>query len=80
MRRRIPSDPGDPILKNTLRGNILLAPTGALVFILVYHIPAGQPSLSDFSDFKYLKDPTCATYISDKHWIQGYQLWHSRVS
>ena len=60
---------------------ILLAPSGALVFIMGYNIPAGRPICQNFRTLqilKCLKDPMCIYYISEKHGIQGYQIWHSR--
>ena len=66
----------------------LSAPSGALVFIMVYYIPssaAQQPTFSNFSnssDSKVkvkVKGPNMC-YIFEKHGIQGYRICHSRVS
>ena len=59
----------------------LLAPSGALVVIMVYYIPAAaaQPTFSDFSnssDSKVkvkVKGPNMC-YIFEKHGIQGYRI------
>ena len=59
----------------------LLAPSGALVVIMVYYIPAAAaaPTFSDFSnssDSKVkvkVKGPNMC-YIFEKHGIQGYQI------
>ena len=60
----------------------LLAPSGALVVIMVYYISAA-PTFSDFSnssDSKVkVKGPNMC-YIFEKHAIQGYRIRHSRVS
>ena len=54
----------------------------------VYHglsITYPLPSAGHFSNFQFLqilkclKDPTCAIFF-EKHGIQGYRIWHSRVS
>ena len=58
----------------------LLAPSGALVVIMVYYIPAA-PTFSDFSnssDSKVkvkvkVKGPNMC-YIFEKHGIQGYRI------
>ena len=64
----------------------LLAPSGALVVIMVYYIPAAAaPTFSNFSnssDSKVkvkVKGPNMC-YIFEKHGIQGYRIRHSRVS
>ena len=56
----------------------LLAPSGALVFIMVYYIPAATtfPNFSNSSDSKVkvkVKGPNMC-YIFEKHWIQGYRI------
>ena len=55
----------------------LLAPSGALVFIMVYYIPAAAMPLcldfSDSSESKVLKRPN-KCFIFEKHGIQGYQI------
>ena len=59
----------------------LLAPSGALVVIMVYYIPAAaaQPTFSNFSnssDSKVkvkVKGPNMC-YIFEKHGIQGYRI------
>ena len=62
---------------------LLLAPSGAQAFIMVYYIPAAARPLfsnfSDSSDSKVLKRPNM-WYIFEKHGIQGYQILYSRVS
>ena len=73
----------------------LLAPSGALVVISsvrsssgyhgLLHTRSAQPTFSDFSnssDSKVkvkVKGPKMC-YIFEKHGIQGYRIWHSRVS
>ena len=58
-------------------GHLLLAPSGALVFIMVYYIPAATFSnFSNSSDSKVkvkVKGPNMC-YIFEKHGIQGYQI------
>ena len=59
----------------------LLAPSGALVVIMVYYIPsaAQQATFSDFSNSSEskvkvkVKGPNMC-YIFEKHGIQGYQI------
>ena len=57
----------------------LLAPSGALVVIMVYYISAAQPTFSIFSnssDSKVkvkVKGPNMC-YIFEKHGIQGYRI------
>ena len=60
----------------------LLAPSGALVFFMIYNIPSAGHFFQFFSnslDSKVLKRPNMC-YIFEKHEIQGYQIWHSPVS
>ena len=57
---------------------VLLAPSGALVFIMVYYISAA-PTFSNFSNSSDLKvkvkvkGPNMC-YIFEKHGIQGYRI------
>ena len=56
----------------------LLAPSGALVFIMVYYIPAAATfsNFSNSSDSKVkvkVKGPNMC-YIFEKHGIQGYRI------
>ena len=61
----------------------LLAPSGALVFIMVYYIPSSKATFSNFSnssDSKVkvkvkvkVKGPNMC-YIFEKHGIQGYRI------
>ena len=58
--------------------HVLLAPSGALVFIMVYYIPATTtfPNFSNSSDSKVKvkeKGPNMC-YIFEMHWIQGYRI------
>ena len=58
---------------------LLLAPSGALVVIMVYYIPSSKPTFSDFSNFSdskvkvKVKGPNMC-YIFEKHGIQGYRI------
>ena len=85
---------GSPVTHSLLLRLNLLAPSGALVVIMVYYIHTYihvrtdiQPSFSIFSnssDSKVkvkvkVKGPNMC-YIFEKHGIQGYRIWHSRVS
>ena len=65
---------------NVVLGLLFLAPSGALVVIMVYYIPsAEQATFSDFSnssDSKVkvkVKGPNMC-YIFEKHGIQGYRI------
>ena len=66
--------------------HVLLAPSGALLVIMVYYIPSSAaptlPFFSNSSDSKVrvkVKGPNMC-YIFEKHGIQGYRIWHSCVS
>ena len=62
--------------------NVLLAPSGALVVIMVYYIPAAQRKQPTFSNFSNSSDSKVKVkvkgpnmcYIFEKHGIQGYQI------
>ena len=46
----------------------LFAPSGALVFIMGYYIPSGNPPFQIFNILqilKCLKDPTCAIFLKN---------------
>ena len=47
--------------------------------LLIHTQQQQQATFSDFSDSKVLKRPNMC-YIFEKHGIQGYKIWHSRVS
>ena len=64
-----------------VKRTLLLAPSGALVFIMVYYIPSSAaaptfPNFSNSSDSKVkvkVKGPNMC-YIFEKHGIQGYRI------
>ena len=61
---------------------MFLAPSGALVVIMVYYIPAAAAAAPTFSDFSNSSDSKVKVkvkgpnmcYIFEKHGIQGYRI------